>query len=135
MTVQALVEMANRVDLGGAYAYPDLREALLAVAVEGREKAVQSLQIAARAHMHAMLKVLVENAKKGNTTAATRVLEFGFGKPIQSVEMKVDESLLNKRLSEMTPDELAAFEAKLKGMGVGEPEQGDMFGSGATRGH
>jgi len=62
----------------------------------GRPKVAQSLQIPARAHMHAMLKVLVENAKKGNTTAATRVLEFGFGKPTQSVEMKVDEGLLNK---------------------------------------
>jgi hypothetical protein len=101
----------------------------------GRPKAVQSLQLAARAHMHAMLKVLVENAKKGNTTAATRVLEFGFGKPTQSVEMKIDEGLLNKKLAEMTTDELAAFEAKLKAMGVGEPEQGDMFGSGAPLGH
>jgi putative DNA primase/helicase len=41
--VQALVEMANRVDLGGAYAHPDLREALLAVAVEGREINVRRL--------------------------------------------------------------------------------------------
>jgi putative DNA primase/helicase len=43
MTVQAVVEMANRVDLGGAYAYPDLREALLAVAAEGREINVRRL--------------------------------------------------------------------------------------------
>jgi hypothetical protein len=34
MPVQAVVEMANRVDLGGAHAHPDLREALLAVAAE-----------------------------------------------------------------------------------------------------
>jgi putative DNA primase/helicase len=43
MTVQAVVEMANRVDLSGAYGYPDLREALLAVAVEGREINVRRL--------------------------------------------------------------------------------------------
>jgi putative DNA primase/helicase len=43
MPVQALVEMANRVDLGGAHAHPDLREALLAVAVEGREINVRRL--------------------------------------------------------------------------------------------
>jgi putative DNA primase/helicase len=43
MTVQAIVEMANRVDLGGAYSHPDLREALLAVAVEGREINVRRL--------------------------------------------------------------------------------------------
>jgi putative DNA primase/helicase len=43
MPVQALVEMANRVDLGGALAHPDLREALLAIAVEGREINVRRL--------------------------------------------------------------------------------------------
>jgi putative DNA primase/helicase len=43
MPVQALVEMANRVDLSGAHAHPDLREALLAVAVEGREINVRRL--------------------------------------------------------------------------------------------
>jgi putative DNA primase/helicase len=43
MPVQALVEMANRVDLGGTYAHPDLREAFLAVAVEGREINVRRL--------------------------------------------------------------------------------------------
>jgi putative DNA primase/helicase len=43
LPVQALVEMANRVDLAGAFAHPDLREALLAVAVEGREINVRRL--------------------------------------------------------------------------------------------
>jgi hypothetical protein len=100
----------------------------------GRPKALQSLQLAARAHMTDMLKVLVKNAKGGNTTAAVRVLEFGFGRPVQSVEMKVDENLLNKKLSEMSPEELAAFEQKLAAMGVGESEQADMFG-GSTHAH
>jgi Family of unknown function (DUF5681) len=101
----------------------------------GRPKAVQSLQLAARAHMHEMLKVLVKNAKTGNTTAAVRVLEFGFGKPVQSLEMKVDEGLLNKKLSEMSPEEVAAFEAKLMAMGLGEPEQPDMFAGGGGAAH
>src|SRR6185312_9604044 len=43
ITVQALVEMASRVDLGGQPAYPDLKEALLAVAGERREVNVYRL--------------------------------------------------------------------------------------------
>jgi putative DNA primase/helicase len=37
ITTQALVEMAGRVDLSGNYAYAELREALLAIAADGRE--------------------------------------------------------------------------------------------------
>jgi hypothetical protein len=104
----------------------------------GRPKAVASLQLAARAQMHAMLGVLVKNAKGGSTVAAAKVLEFGFGKPTQSVEMRIDEAIFAKKLSEMTPAEVAAFEARLIEMGVGEAgagadrsEQPDMFGEGA----
>jgi hypothetical protein len=98
----------------------------------GRPKAVAPLQLAARTHMREMLKVLVKNAKAGNNTAARIVLEFGFGRPTQSVEMRIDESLLHKKISEMTPDELRAFEARLVEMGVGEEpgqsHQTEMFG-------
>jgi hypothetical protein len=90
----------------------------------GRPRACASLQLEARKHMHAMLKVLVNNAKGGSNTAAVKVLEFGFGKPVVSLEMRVDEGLLNKRLSEMTADELRAFEDRLMSMG---PIQQDMF--------
>jgi hypothetical protein len=93
----------------------------------GRPKSTASLQLAARAHMHAMLKALVERAKQGNVTAATRVLEFGFGRATQSVEMRLDEAMFHKKISEMSPAELAAFEQRLIEMGVGEAVQAEMF--------
>jgi len=43
VTVQALVEMVGRVDPAGDYVHSDLRDALLAVAVEGREINVRRL--------------------------------------------------------------------------------------------
>jgi putative DNA primase/helicase len=43
ITVQALVEMADRVDLGGAAAYPNLREVMLAVAADGKAINVRRL--------------------------------------------------------------------------------------------
>ncbi len=72
--------------------------------------------------MNMALKVLAEIAKKGEkeasrVAAATALLDRGYGRPIQSIEMQVDEGLLNKKLSEMTPEELAGFEARLQAMG------------------
>jgi hypothetical protein len=98
----------------------------------GRPRAVASLQIEARRHMGMALKVLAEIAKRGEkeasrVAAATALLDRGFGRPIQSMEMRIDEGLLNKRLSEMSAEELIAFEERLRVMGVGEPEQPDMF--------
>lgn len=98
----------------------------------GRPRAIASLQLAARQHMTMALKTLAEIAKKGEkeasrVAAATALLDRGFGRPIVSIEMQLDEGLLNKKLSEMTPEELAAFEARLVAMG---PDQPDMFGEG-----
>jgi Family of unknown function (DUF5681) len=103
----------------------------------GRPKANASLQLMARQHTGMALRTLAEIAKKGEkeasrVAAATALLDRGFGRPIQSMEMRIDESLLNKRLSEMSPEELLAFERKLIGMGVGEvdePQQSELFGS------
>jgi hypothetical protein len=100
----------------------------------GRPRAIASLQIEARRHMAMALRVLADVARKGEkeasrVAAATALLDRGFGRPIQSMEMRIDEGLLNKKLSEMGPDELLAFEERLKAMGVGEEEQPDMFGS------
>jgi hypothetical protein len=98
----------------------------------GRPGAVASLQIEARRHMAMALNVLAEIARKGGkeasrVAAATALLDRGFGRPSQTVEMRIDEGLLNKRLSEMSPEELLFFEARLKAMGMGYTEQLDMF--------
>jgi hypothetical protein len=81
------------------------------------------------------LRVLAEIARKGGKEAArvsatTALLDRGYGRPIQSMEMRIDEGLLNKKLSEMTPEELAVFEARLVSLGPEGPDQPDMFGEG-----
>ena len=86
----------------------------------GRPRVVELLQFEARKHMRAMLAVLVRNAKKGSTVAAIAVLDRGFGKPAQSVDMRV---LLDKKLTELSPEELAALEEQLAAMGADEDEE------------
>jgi len=78
----------------------------------GRPRAVASLQLAARAHMHTALKVLLDIAKKGKSeasrvAAATALLDRGFGRPVQSLEMTMDAGLISKKISELTDAELA----------------------------
>jgi Family of unknown function (DUF5681) len=95
----------------------------------GRPRVVMSLQIEARRHMAMALKVLAEIAKKGEkeasrVAAATALLDRGFGRPIQSLEMRLDADLVDKKISEMTPDELREFETRLIAMGG---DQADMF--------
>jgi hypothetical protein len=94
----------------------------------GRPKSIASLQLAARAHMHTALKTLITIAKGGKSetsrvAAATALLDRGFGRPIQSLEMTLDANMVNRKLTELSDAELAAFEARLAGLG----EQGDLF--------
>jgi hypothetical protein len=83
----------------------------------GRRKGLALLQFEARKHMRAMLSVLVKNAKKGSTAAAIAVLDRGFGKPAQNIDMKL---LLDKRLTELSGEELAALEERLAAMDAEE---------------
>jgi hypothetical protein len=58
---------------------------------------------------------LAHVAQKGKNesariTAASMLLDRGYGRPAQSIEMKM---LLDKRISELTDAELAALEARL----------------------
>jgi Family of unknown function (DUF5681) len=94
----------------------------------GRPRAVASLQLAARAHMHTALKVLIEIARKGRSeasrvAAATALLDRGFGRPTQSLEMTLDAGLVTKRLTELSDAELATLEERLALFGT----QGELF--------
>jgi hypothetical protein len=105
----------------------------------GRPKAVAPLQIEARQHMNMALKVLAEIAKKGEkeasrVAAATALLDRGYGRPIQSMEMRLDANLLDKKISELTPDELRAFEARLVSMGSDQPDMFEDLKSGTPYG-
>jgi hypothetical protein len=83
----------------------------------GRPRATTSLAIKAREFTDEMLAVLVKNAKKGSTAAAIAVLDRGYGKPGQNIDMKL---LLDKKLSDLTTEELAALHEQLAAMGLDE---------------
>ena len=99
----------------------------------GRPKAASVIAIEARKHGLAMVAVLNSIARKGKSeqariAAATALLDRGYGKPAQSVELNFHASLLQKKLLEMTPDELRVLEqTAIQISGIGDDEDaGDL---------
>jgi hypothetical protein len=71
----------------------------------GRPKAASVIAIEARKHGLAMVAVLNSIARKGKSeqariAAATALLDRGYGKPAQSVELNFHANLLQKKLLE-----------------------------------
>jgi len=91
----------------------------------GRPKAASVIAIEARKHGLAMVAVLNGIARKGKSeqariAAATALLDRGYGRPSQSLELNFNANLLQKRLLEMTPDELLLLEERtLQISGIG----------------
>ena len=99
----------------------------------GRPKAASVIAIEARKHGLAMVAVLNSIARKGKSeqariAAATALLDRGYGKPAQSVELNFHANLLQKKLLEMTPDELRLLEqTAIQISGIGDDEDiGDL---------
>jgi hypothetical protein len=92
-------------------------------------KAISDLSREARRYSHLALKTLVEICKTGvernRLAAANSILDRGFGRPLQSLDVLG----LGKKLSELTPEELASVEARLMSSAVDDagPAQGEMF--------
>jgi hypothetical protein len=86
----------------------------------GRPKVGQSMAELAREYGPEMLMVLVAAGRKGSLAAAQAVLDRGFGKPAQSVDMKL---LLNKRINELSAAELAALEQQLVELGADQEHE------------
>jgi hypothetical protein len=76
----------------------------------GRPKVTKSLRIEARKYMELALGTLVEGAKKGSITAACAILDRGYGKPEQAIDLRM---LFEKKMSEMTLAELVQLEERL----------------------
>jgi hypothetical protein len=78
-----------------------------------KHKHIGDLSKEARRYAHLAVSTLVKICRKGierNQLAAAReLLDRGYGRPVQMV----DASVLHKKLNEMTPDEVAALEARL----------------------
>jgi hypothetical protein len=94
----------------------------------GRPKAASLIAVEARKHGLAMVSVLNTIARKGKSeqariAAAVALLDRGYGKPSQSVELNFHADLLQKKLIDMTPDELRILEERtiqISGLGDGE---------------
>ena len=78
-----------------------------------KRKDIGDLSREARRYASLAVSTLVKICRKGmerNQLAAAReLLDHGYGRPLQMV----DVSLLRKKLTELSPDELAALEARL----------------------
>jgi hypothetical protein len=78
-----------------------------------RNKHISDLSREARRYASLAVGTLVKICRKGmerNQLAAAReLLDRGYGKPVQMI----DASIVRKKLSEMSPDEIDAFEARL----------------------
>jgi hypothetical protein len=108
----------------------------------GRPKAASVIAIEARKHGLAMVGVLNTIARKGRSeqariSAAVALLDRGYGRPSQSVELNFHADLLQKRLLEMTPEELHILEERtiqISATDYDDSEPGLPLGSGGYNG-
>jgi len=72
-----------------------------------------------------LVRICKEGAERNQLAAATALLDRGYGKPVQAIDMLA----VGKKLSEMTPEELENFEARLISTAAedAEPEQSELF--------
>ena len=74
--------------------------------------------VEARRYAGLAVDTLVAIAKNGQTdnsrlSAATELLNRGYGRPAQSLDLHLSADAITKRLSDMTDAELAALEARM----------------------
>jgi hypothetical protein len=91
----------------------------------GRPRALASVMHEARRHTPEALKRLVKLMKEAKSEsvrlgAIQELLSRGWGRPIQAFQ--VDGRFLTKKLSEMTSDEIKAFEERIEMIETDEPD-------------
>jgi hypothetical protein len=79
---------------------------------------VSNVVVEARRYAGLAVDTLVAIAKNGQTdnsrlSAATELLNRGYGRPAQSLDLHLSADAITKRLSDMTDAELAALEARM----------------------
>src|SRR5260221_28586 len=79
----------------------------------------------ARLALDTLVKICRTGMERNKLTAARELLDRGYGRPVQSIDMLA----AGKKLSELSPAELAAFEARLMTAAADdvEPAQGDLL--------
>ena len=90
---------------------------------------IPNVVVEARKYSALAIDTLVELTKDnypGSTryNAATALLERGYGRPAQSLDLHLSADAITKRLSDMTDAELAALEARMRGRLFGDPGRG-----------
>jgi hypothetical protein len=75
--------------------------------------------------LNTLVKICKSGMERNKLTAARELLDRGYGRPVQSIDMIT----AGKKLSELSADELAAFEARLMTAAADdvEPAQGDLL--------
>lgn len=75
--------------------------------------------------LNTLVKICREGMERNKLAAARELLDRGYGRPVQAIDMIT----AGKKLSELTSDELAAFEARLMTAAASDAEmpQGDLF--------
>jgi hypothetical protein len=81
----------------------------------GRPKMVVSVRDLARQHTEMAIETLAKAARKGSVAAAVHLLNRGWDCPGISVDLTF-RALMDKRLSELTEDELRSLRSKLVAM-------------------
>jgi glutamate synthase domain-containing protein 1 len=81
--------------------------------LSGRPKLVVSVRDAARQHTALALECLVKATKRGSITAAGMLLDRAWGRAAQTIDVR---ALFQRRLSELSNEELEALEGQLAAM-------------------
>src|SRR5271168_2576332 len=84
----------------------------------GRPKCIASLTIESRKYAFDAIRTLARITKGGRSetariAAAVALLDRGFGRPSQSVEMNLTADMVAKRISELSDSELAMLERRM----------------------
>ena len=75
--------------------------------------------------MSTLVKICRKGIERNQLAAARELIDRGYGRPLQII----DASVMHKKLNELTPDEVAALEARLLTAAAADPEGGqpDLF--------
>jgi len=84
----------------------------------GRPRTIASLTIESRRHAFDAIRTLARITKSGRSeaariAAAVALLDRGFGRPSQSVEMNLTADMVSKRISELSDNELTMLEQRM----------------------
>jgi hypothetical protein len=84
----------------------------------GRPKSIASLTIESRKYAFDAIRTLARITKSGRSetariAAAVALLDRGFGRPSQSVEMNLTADMVSKRISELSDRELTMLEQRM----------------------